>query len=391
MSQKILLVDDDWNVLQSYRRQLHKHFQVTTAPGGLEGLKAITEEGPFAVVVSDMRMPGMDGLEFLMAVHDIARDTVRMMLTGNADQKTAMDAVNEGNIFRFLTKPCPPDVFTAALSSGLEHYRLVTAERELLTDTLSGSVKLLTDVLSLVNPVAFGHATSIRQLVRKLCVHAGVEPTWEIAVAAMLSHIGCVTVPESTLAKLARGERLTPDERRQYASHPGVGHDLIAQIPRLRGAAEIVAYQQKHFDGSGIPKDGKHGAEIPFGARVLKLAIDVAQLTSAKQSVAGTLAAIHDRKGWYDPDLVLALEATMAIKQVSKSVEIAGLVPGMVLEENVCSLSGDVLLAFGQEVTPAMCQRLVRFAATEQGVRQPFLVRFPCDERHEVVEEQRVR
>ncbi|NIQ03497.1 MAG: response regulator, partial [Nitrospinaceae bacterium] len=94
----------------------------------------------FAVVVSDMRMPDMDGIQFLSRVREHYPQTVRMMLTGYADVKTAMNAVNEGNIFRFMTKPCPPEVFEKVLSAGIEQYRLITAERDLLERTLKGSV-----------------------------------------------------------------------------------------------------------------------------------------------------------------------------------------------------------------------------------------------------------
>src|ERR1700733_8122058 len=103
MSNRILCVDDDINILEGYQRALRKEFDITTAPGGEEALVKIRDEGPFAVVVSDMRMPGMDGIQLLTRIKQVAPESVRIMLTGNADQQTAMNAVNEGNIFRFLT------------------------------------------------------------------------------------------------------------------------------------------------------------------------------------------------------------------------------------------------------------------------------------------------
>ena len=140
MSQKILLVDDDPNILQGFKRQLRKQFQIETALGGKEGLEAVVKSGPFAVIVSDMQMPEMDGIQFLNAVRQVAPDSVRVMLTGNADQKTATDAVNDGHIFRFLTKPCSPEAFSKSLEAGIEQYRLITAERELLSKTDRKSV-----------------------------------------------------------------------------------------------------------------------------------------------------------------------------------------------------------------------------------------------------------
>src|SRR5829696_4359 len=135
---KILCVDDERNVLEAYQRSLRKEFHIEIATSGAEGLAAVESQGPYAVIVSDMRMPGMDGIRFLAKVKEKAPDSVRIMLTGNADQQTAIEAVNEGNIFRFLTKPCPPETLAKALSAGLQQYWLVVAEKELLEKTLSG-------------------------------------------------------------------------------------------------------------------------------------------------------------------------------------------------------------------------------------------------------------
>jgi len=122
MSNKILFVDDNSNILDAYRRQLKRQFHVDTARGGEEGLNAIANNGPYAVIVSDLRMPGMDGNQFLSRVKDMAPESVRIMLTGFADLKTAMDAINRGNIFRLLTKPCAKEVLADALSEGIEQY-----------------------------------------------------------------------------------------------------------------------------------------------------------------------------------------------------------------------------------------------------------------------------
>jgi serine phosphatase RsbU (regulator of sigma subunit) len=130
LSDKILFVDDDVNLLAAFRRQLRKQFQIETAEGGREGLELVKANGPYAVIVSDFRMPIMDGIEFLSRVREIAPETVRIMLTGNADLQAAIQAVNEGNIFRFLTKPCSRDILSESLITGLEHYQRVSRERE---------------------------------------------------------------------------------------------------------------------------------------------------------------------------------------------------------------------------------------------------------------------
>lgn len=132
MSDKILFVDDDASVLEGYRRILHREFAVTTASGGEQGLAMIRVGGPFAVVISDMRMPGMNGAEFLAKVRVKAPDTVRMLLTGYSDLEAAIQAVNEGSIFRYLSKPCGKDVIVKAIESGLAIHRSMAADRELV-------------------------------------------------------------------------------------------------------------------------------------------------------------------------------------------------------------------------------------------------------------------
>src|SRR5262249_53231752 len=127
MSTKILFVDDDASILTAFQRNLRKQFALDVAIGGSEALRAMSAKGPYAVLVADMQMPEMNGLEFLKKAEEISPQTVRIMLTGNADQKTASDAVNLGHVFRFLTKPCSTEELAATLKAGLEQYLLVIA------------------------------------------------------------------------------------------------------------------------------------------------------------------------------------------------------------------------------------------------------------------------
>ena len=133
---KILFVDDEPQILKGFQRQLSDVFDVDIAVGGMEGIAKIENHGPYAVVVSDMHMPGLDGIQFLSKVKEHFPDTVRMMLTGHADVEVAMGAVNTGNIFRILTKPCTRENLCTSLNAGLDFYRLIRAEKELLEQTL---------------------------------------------------------------------------------------------------------------------------------------------------------------------------------------------------------------------------------------------------------------
>ncbi|HUT94764.1 MAG TPA: HD domain-containing phosphohydrolase [Thermoguttaceae bacterium] len=384
MSARILFVDDDQMLLETYQRQLRKFYRVEMALGAEEGLAAVAERGPFAVIVSDMRMPGMNGIQFLAKVREIAPDTVRMMLSGYADVESAIEAVNEGNIFRFLTKPCPRPTLIKAIDAGLGQYRLVTAERELLSKTLSGSVKVLTDVLAIVNPAAFGRTARVRRLVRELVEELEVDEAWQCELAALLCQIGCMAVSEETLSKAYNGQKLSELERQTLENHPQVARKLIATIPRLDKVAEIVGYQGKHFDGSGVPEDSTTGEMIPLGARILKLAVDFDTLISSGLNEEQAIREIQGREGWYDPQIVEALKRVRKTKTqyVLAEVEVQDLPDHAIVAEEIRSRAGTILNAKGLEVTPSLRQRLNAYAKSV-GIQGPIKILVPADKTDE--------
>jgi response regulator RpfG family c-di-GMP phosphodiesterase len=379
MNERILCVDDDPYLLDGYRRQLRKAFDVDTAQGADEGLAALAQQ-TYAVVVSDMRMPGMDGVQFLSRVQRQYPDSVRMMLSGNADLQVAIDAVNQGQIFRFLTKPCSREVLLGALKAGVDQYRLVTAERELLSKTLCGSVKLLTDVLGLVNPTAFGRAGRVRALAKQLGQALGVRDAWQVELAAMLCQVGCVAVPEEILAKVYRNDPLAPSEIRSYQNHPQIGRELLSNVPRLESVAEIVAFQEKRFDGNGPPSDGRQGDVIPLGARILKVALDYDTLLAASGDPRSAIAVLKSRDGWYDPTVLDALDTLLIGGEppVRRS-SLVRLPDNVVLADDVRTLSGRLLVAKGQVVTPLLKVRLQTHARTLD-IREPIYYLEPTAE-----------
>ena len=165
---RVLLVDDEPAVLEGIQRLLRKQYDITLANGPQAALDAIDPARPFAVVVSDMRMPGMNGAQLLSRFYERTPDTVRMLLTGQADLDAAISAVNDGHLFRFLTKPCPHELFAPALAAAVEQHRLVTSERVLLEQTLLGTTRALTEMLSLLDPGTFGAAMRQHERVRTL-------------------------------------------------------------------------------------------------------------------------------------------------------------------------------------------------------------------------------
>src|SRR5688572_3874776 len=155
---RVLCVDDDARLLEGLTPHMRRDYQFQTATGGEEALQWLEKNGPVAVVVSDMRMPGMDGANFLSRIAQKYPNTTRILLTGEPGRDGAVRAINEGQIYRFLTKPCPPQDLKAAINAGVRQHELMTAERVLLQETLLGSIKALVDVLGIIQPTAFGRA-----------------------------------------------------------------------------------------------------------------------------------------------------------------------------------------------------------------------------------------
>ena len=375
MSDRILCVDDDPNILSAYQRSLRKRFHIDIALGGEEALQAVVNDGPYAVIVADMQMPGMNGVELLKEVHKRAKDTVRMMLTGNADQQTALEAVNEGHIFRFMTKPCPPETFAKGLEAGLEQYRLITAERNLLFKTFKACVTVLTDLLSTVSPTAFGRASRVRTLVHQLCLRLGLND-WEIEMAAMLSQIGCASIPEEILTKAYQGMDLSVPEKRLFEGAPLVGRQLIENIPRLEKVAEIIGYQSRRYMEDEDPREG----EIPLGSRILKVALDYDTLLSAGYANDTAIAEMNDRCGSYDPSVLVALRDILTVTNtfIIRRVKVSELVEGWTLADDIKSVKGTLLCSRGQEVTRSMRLRLRNYVSNI-GIQAPIKVFVPAE------------
>lgn len=377
----VLFVDDDINLLAAFERNYRRHFRLETAAGGEVALETIAARGPFAVVVADMQMPRMDGMQFLTTLRERAPDTVRIMLTGNANLEMAIRVVNESNSFRFLTKPCPPEVLGKALEDALKQYRLVLAEKELLNQTLSGSIKLLTDILSVFDASSFGRSETLRAAMTRITAELGIADAWEMQLAVMLSPIGNVTLPPETLVKARNRHPLSKVEQQMLAEVPEIASRLLANIPRLDGVARIVRYQYKHFDGTGLPRDSVAGEEIPFGSRLLRILNDQYRLVQEGLSRSEALAEMRSRRGWYDPKLLAAVQKLWGVGPVegrasNASLTIMELAAGMTLHSNIFTKDGMLVLSAGHCLNETTVEKLQNFNRII-GIAEPIFVELP--------------
>lgn len=377
MNAKILLVDDEPPVLEALRRNLCTVASVDTASSGVEGLALIESSGPFAVVISDMGMPGMNGVEFLEQVRRTSPDSVRMILSGQAELGSTIAAVNLGRIFRFLTKPCRKDELLAALESGLEQYRLVVAQRELIEQTLRGTVEVLTEILGLTNPLAQKRAARITRYAEDICAGLRFPMPWQLRIALMLSQIGCITLPEQVLSMLHAGRLLSDESNALYRSHPALAGKLLGGIPRLEQVAEIVTRQLEPLDLAGQPEDFTEWEITTFGAMILKVCGDLDDVVSTGVTREQGFKIITKAS----PDLPASLLRVLktlnhgGTKAERSLVTVAQLEIGMVLDEDVMSANGMRLVPKGQEITRSILLRLQSFAEGI-GVTQPFRVNY---------------
>lgn len=366
ITERVLLIDDDINMLASLKRLMRREgfIEVLTAENSESALAALTANKPVAVIVSDYRMPGVDGIELLSQAQALFPETVRMMLTGMAELDVALNAINRGKIFRFLLKPITPEDFLIAIRAGIDQYRLITSERELLEKTLKGSIKILFEILALINPAIFERANRLRMLAQNVTACTAPELLWETELAALLSQIGVAILPKDIQQKKEKGMILDEREEALYFSHPKFGKLLVNNIPRLEGVAEAIYYQYKHFNGDGFPPGKAKEMEIPFTGRLLKVIMDFDELIQQGNAGLSAIEVMYHRWGVYDPIILSTLEKFVKSQKqagVVKSVAVEEVEEGMILAKDVVDQKGKILYPLGTIITDVMVIQLRNF------------------------------
>jgi response regulator RpfG family c-di-GMP phosphodiesterase len=359
---KILFVDDDPLALEGLSRSVYREFKADLAEGPEAGLEKIKNDGPYVVVISDMRMPVMDGAEFLSRVRKIAPDSIRVMLTGCADTEAAMRAVNEGRIFRFLNKPVTAEDLAQTLRGCVAQYDLMRREKELLEKTLTGAIRVLAEVLQLANPVAFSKGARICQYVRHITRKLGLSDTWQYEIAAMLSELGCLTLTPDLLEAIHHGEPLSPDNEKRYSQHPRIAHDLLVRIPRLELVADMIL-QQKEVPAD-LPQFRSPAADtVRRGAQMLKVSLAFDGLLSAGTERQEALLTLSRSPVDYDAQMVAALGDFRLSRGPTelRPVDVCDLRTGMILNENLRSTTGALIASKGHEVSPALMKAVRNF------------------------------
>jgi response regulator RpfG family c-di-GMP phosphodiesterase len=358
---RVLVVDDDRRLLDAMTLLLAKAWNVVTRDDPRDALRDLGKGEAFAVLVTDLRMPGMDGLDLLRRARDASPDTISVLLTGQADLADCVRAVNECRIFRFLEKPCDPEEILRACDAALEQHRLVRAQRELLEETLRGAIQTLVDVLALAMPTAFGRAERLAEWVGELARAEGRDDAWAAEMGAMLSQLGCASLPAETLEKLNAGAKLDPREEAMVARMPQVVTRLLRPIPRLEPVLDVIRLHTRRYDGKDTDPGGRRRKDLPWGARALRIAVDYDALLAQGLRPDLALSTLRGREGSYDPDVLAAFAKLQGARNdhvVVRELALRLVRPEMTFVQDVRLPNGTTLVARGQMVTASLLERI---------------------------------
>ena len=364
--EKILFVDDEQDILSSFKRQFRKKADVSIATSGQEALELMDSEGEFAVIVSDMRMPIMDGAEFLEKARKKSPNSIRILLTGQTDLNSAIAAINKGQIFSFLSKPCPQEVLQDTLKNAIRQYRLINTEKDLLQNTVKGSIELLSELLAIVKPSVFSNFNRVKKYIRHMAAELGEENSWDFEVAGMLYGLGYLTLPEELVEKaLNPHSELTANEKVMLQDVPLTSSKLINHIPRLENIAEMVRLSNKvnHL----IHKDvGAVEGRILLGADMLKIALHFDKVLESGHNHKSAIKLLQDDKS-LNQDLVEKLSSIqVGHEDDATTVRVENLLPGMILLENLITDSNSTLLAKGTELTEELLVRIKLYTKNQK-------------------------
>lgn len=414
----VLCVDDEPNILSALRRLLRPSgYRVLVAESGAEGLELMASE-QVDLVISDMRMPNMDGAAFLAAVKAGWPDVVRILLTGYADMASTIDAINRGEIFRYVTKPWVDSDMLLTLRQGLERKALEADKRRLealtqqqnetlrqlneslevkvqartaelqkanerLKNSFLNSIKIFSSLIELRHPALAGHSRRVAAMGRSLALKVGMDAkaAQEVFLAGLLHDIGKIGFPDKLLAKPVR--TMAFDELQVYNKHPLAGVHALMAFDELGTAARMIRHHHERYDGQGFP-DGARGNDIPLGARVLAVANDFDSLQigtfSAQQFTPKEAKQImeKDRGKRYDPLVLDALfELTGAppappLREVR--LRLSELKPGMVLTRDFVSREGALLLGADHKLDAKLIEKMQAYEASEGLVMTAFVI-----------------
>lgn len=367
--EKVLFVDDDVNILKAFQRSFRKKYNFMIAEDPEKAIYVIKEHGPFTVIVSDMKMPKMDGASFLGRLKSVCPNSIRIMLTGNSDLQTAVEAVNKGEVFRFHNKPCSSDELAVSIDAAIDQFYLHKGELDILENTVTGCLQLLADIVD-ASHSRLVDDDMLREGVRHICDKLHIAFDWQMDVACSLMQMGAVTLPAKLFAANKERIVLSPEDIDMIFSVPAISAGLIEHIPRLLPISRLLNHTQ-------------NGQEDVRSSILTVVYAALVPLAVTTQEERWGLAIQH--YGDFDVSAVHAFEAWeqqhngTQVNFEEMSAMIKELRVGHVLCEHV-EMEGDkVLVAAGTKLTPMLLKRIVNFSRLHT-LKEPIKVKVEVED-----------
>jgi len=372
---QIFIVEDEGIIAAAIQSRIESLGYATAgiASSAEEALARIAEHPP-DLVLMDIQLAGlMDGVE--------AADQIRrrfalpvIFLTAHAEAST-VERARVTEPFGYIVKPINESELHCNIEMALYRHRMERERSDVLENTVGGCIRVLTEILSMVEPRSFGHGQRLKDYMAGLADALKVGPAWELEGAAMLAQIGFVTIPPGIVQKFNAGLRLEPLEREMIDRVPEFGANLLSRIPRLDNLARIVRYQRKDFDGGGVPTDEVAGGGIPLGARMLRIVADILDFAARDLPNPAIIERMFQVPGRYDPELLRQAIVTIlsSAPKGAKRVPLKDLRVGQMLKDPIHSNDGTALVAAGNRISALLLDRLNNFTEFG-GIREPIQI-----------------
>ncbi|MEM9160101.1 MAG: response regulator [Verrucomicrobiota bacterium] len=354
-SETILCVDDERSVLVSIKRALRGICEVEFADSAENALKALEGSESYAAIVSDMRMPGMNGIEFLEKARHLSSHSSRIMLTGDSDQSTAIDALNKGSLYRFLKKPFSNADFLASIEASIRHYQMEVAEKDLLQRTLQGSLQALVDLLSMADPNAFQMSGRLKEIASQLGRIQKLNPTWMLNISAMLAPVGYVTLPGG----VPKSKASDGSKNREMIEAWRTSSQIVKRIPRLEKVSRAIELSLQQEVGA-LEKDRL----VARLAATLKIADQYGRLRRRGLTKKEAIADLKDVKGEFEQISIAALNSVELPEDnmIVREIATARIEEGMIFSGDVFTLDGLMLAPDGIRASQAILNKMKNFA-----------------------------
>ena len=367
MKPEVLFVDDDNAALVSYARLVRNMVEVRTATSLAAARVLLKDANQLAAVVTETVLPDGSGLAVLEAVAAQCPEAVRLVLTASTEPQVAVDAINSVGVFRFLQKPCRPEVFIRAVGDALAAHMRSRRARELREQGGEEIVEMLSGFMSGTDPDLPPHAAELCRRAKEVAQAMKLPFTADLETGARLIRLGVATIPKHVRDKMHAGERLEPAETDLVERIPEVIAALIGHIPRLHGVVEILRHEAAVLVQDPDAPRAATRKDVPLAARILRALNDIFILEEFGLTTSAALIRIRQVVGRYDSDVLRTIEHLYAdpnamAAALMEELMVVDLVAGMVLAKDALSHEGVPLVSKGTALTASHVEHLHLYA-----------------------------